>query len=163
MNPGSLYNRILYATDLGGKMHPVLNHAMHLARVHDAKIIMYHSVAPIGVSAQAVLSLYLPEDAIRKIEGDNLDQVIVAMKARLDNYYKEEQGSFGDLQERVIETVVHSGKPGESIVGFAEANNTDLIVLGSQGGRYENPQGIGSTARYVTLHSQVPVLIVPNS
>ena len=162
-NPTPVFKRILYATNLGDKMRPVFRHAVHQARLHDAKIVMFHAVAPIGTTGQTVLSLYLEADQIKHLEDESLDQVIAVMKARLDNYCAKEEDICSDQDKLVSDTVVISGNPGEMIVQYAENNAIDLIVMGSHARASGTLEGIGSSARYVTLHSKVPVLVIPNN
>jgi len=162
MSQEPVFKRILYATNLGDKMRPVFKQAVNQARVHNAKIVMFHAVAPIGTTGQTVLSLYLPDEKIQKLEEETLDEVISAMKTRLANYCAQEEDICND-DEMVTDTVVLSGNPGEAIVHYAQENAIDLIVMGSHTREHETLAGIGSTARYVTLHSNIPVLVIPNN
>ena len=157
------FKRILYATNLGEKMRPVFRQAINMARVHDAKIIMLHVVAPIGTTGQTVLSLYLPDEQIQKLENESLNQVIEVMQTRLANYCANEDDICNEKDRLVTDTVVLSGNPGETVVRYAQDNLIDLIVMGSHASAAGTHEGIGSTARYVTLHSEVPVLVIPNS
>ena len=60
MNEIKPFQTILYATNLGTHMRPVFRQAINLARIHKAKIIMLHAVAPIGSTGTAILSMYMP-------------------------------------------------------------------------------------------------------
>jgi len=162
MRRDTAFRRILYATNLGDKMRPVFRYAIDLARTHHAKIVMLHVVAPIGTTAQTVLSLYLPEAEIKHLQEEKMDDVISVMKNRLANYCAQEEDICKGDESLVTDTVVLSGNPGQSIVSYAEDHEIDLIVLGSHARSPASHDWIGSTARHVTMHSKVPVLLIPN-
>ena len=153
---------ILYATNLGSQMRPVFRQAIQLARLYKAKIIMLHAVAPIGTTGQAVLSLYLPDKQIQDIEQESMNQVMDTMRERLKNYCAEEEDVLHDKDELIDKIAVSAGNPAEVIKHYADTHNVDLIVIGSHTKSHHGQLLLGSTARTVTQHSKVPVLIVPN-
>ncbi|MBU0653967.1 MAG: universal stress protein [Gammaproteobacteria bacterium] len=161
MNDVKPFKTILYATNLGEHMRPVFRQAIHMARTHQAKIIMLHAVAPMGTTGHTVLSLYLPDKPVHDIEQESMEEVIQTMKKRLENYCAEEDDICKAKDELVEDIVVAPGKPGDVIVHYADAHNADLIVIGSHT-RMGGDGLLGSAARYVTQHSKVPVLVVPN-
>lgn len=59
-----------------------------------------------------------------------------------------------------ISTALLDGYPDKAIIDAAEDMNADLIVMGSRGIKGIKSLLIGSTARYVTINSAKPVLIV---
>ena len=153
--------RILYATNLGPNMTPVFGYALNLAKVHNAKLIMLHAVAPLGSTGQTVLSLYLPQQQVEDVEKENLDHVIHTMRERLENYCSNHVELCKDKEDLIENVVVAVGKPAKVIEQYAEEHNADLIVVGSH--TRESSSGLlGSTARSVTQHSNIPVLVVPN-
>lgn len=161
MNDVKPFKTILYATNLGDRMRPVFRQAIHMARIHQAKIIMLHAVAPLGTTGHTVLSLYLPEKQVHDIEKESLEEVIRTMQKRLENYCIEEDDICKAKAELLEDIVVAPGKPGDVIVHYADAHNADLIVIGSH--TRKSKEGLlGSTARHVTQHGHVPVLVVPN-
>ena len=54
-----------------------------------------------------------------------------------------------------------SKTPGEGIIGLAEKENADFIVMGTRGLDVVRRTLLGSVSDYVVRHSQVPVLICP--
>ena len=58
------------------------------------------------------------------------------------------------------EFVVRAGSPGEEIVAVAEANDADLVVVGSNRHSALHNLILGSTAAYLTAHSKAPVLVM---
>jgi nucleotide-binding universal stress UspA family protein len=59
-----------------------------------------------------------------------------------------------------VEPVYLRGSPAEKILEYAEENNIDLIVMGTQGITGIKKFLIGSVAENVLRHSKVPVMIV---
>ena len=51
--------------------------------------------------------------------------------------------------------------PGEGIISVAEAENADLIVMGTRGLDVVRRTLLGSVSDYVVRHAHVPVLICP--
>lgn len=154
--------RILYATNLGPNMRPVFRYAINMARVHDAKIIMLHAVAPLGATGEALLSLYLSEQKVKEIEEEDFDDVIHTMKGRLENYCSENEYICKDKDGLIEDIVVGAGKPAQVIEKYAIEKNADLVVIGTHT-RKSPVDFIGTTARQVTQHCKIPVLVVPNS
>lgn len=149
---------ILYATDLGDHMRPVFRQAIALAQASDARIVMLHVVEPLGSTGQAVVDTYLLPEQRKHIEHDGLQTIIDNMKVRIANFCKDETDTFPEDCNLVSKVIVDSGTPWKEILAVASENNADMIVLGTSGiGR------IGSHARRVTQHSEIPVLVVPNT
>ncbi|MEB4590856.1 universal stress protein [Candidatus Thiothrix sp. Deng01] len=155
------FKTILYATNLGAHMRPVFRQAISIARIHKAKIIMLHAVAPIGTTGQAILSMYLPDREVHEIEQESMNQVIETMRERLKNYCAEEDDVCKDKDELIDKIAVSAGNPADVINHYAETHHVDLIVIGTHT-RKSKDGLLGSTARYVTQHSKAPVLVVPN-
>jgi len=157
------YKTILYATDLGDRMRPVLRHAIGLARQYQAKIIMLHVVEPLGSTSEAVLSIYLPDRKLDELQHEANKKVLAQMKQRLEKFCQEEAALCGEGSPNVSEVIVTAGHPAEEILHQAEKHHVDLIVLGSFGKHILGRHVLGWTARYITQSSPVPVLIVPNT
>ena len=162
MNEIKPFKTILYATNLGEHTRPVFRQAIHMARMHQAKIIMLHAIAPLGTTGHTVLSLYLPDKSIHDIEKESMEEMIQTMQKRLENYCTEEDDICKAKDELVEDAVVVPGKPGDVIVHYAAEHNADLIVIGTHTRKAKDGGLLGSTARHVTQHSHVPVLVVPN-
>ncbi len=59
-----------------------------------------------------------------------------------------------------LETVTAEGRPSDEIVGYAEENDVDQIVMGSHGRSGASRVLLGSVAETVTRRSPVPVTVV---
>ncbi|MCW8886906.1 MAG: universal stress protein [Motiliproteus sp.] len=150
-------NTILYTTSLSKHTRPVFRQAVKLASVNNAKIIMLHVVEPIGEMGHALIENYLPEDLIKKMHDEGIDNIKKNMKDRVIKAYEEELSTMNAGQSLNIDQVVAEGNHVDAIVGAAKQFNVDMIVMGSHSrfGRGSN------TTRQVIKSSGLPVLVVP--
>lgn len=151
------FKTILYATDQGKRMRPVLRHAISLAQHYQAKIIMLHVTEPIGNTGMAVLELYVP-DMGEDFEQEELKGILAKMEERLEKFYADELGKHADL---VSDVAVVTGRPAEEINKYAAEHDVDLIVMGTHTSDSFGASLLGSTARKLVNISDRPVLIVP--
>jgi nucleotide-binding universal stress UspA family protein len=152
---------ILYATDLGKQTRPVFRHALAMAKLYDAKIIMLHVVEPMSDTAMAVVNSYLSKDLTDEVQKETMKKIIVNMKERLNKFYDDECAE-GTQSARVKEVLVVVGKPSEEILRVAEEDKADIIIMGKSTRKIRGMRVMGSTARRVSRMSSVPVLVVPN-
>jgi nucleotide-binding universal stress UspA family protein len=157
------YKTILYATDLGDNMRPVLRHAISLAKHYDAKIIMFHAVEPLSSAGQWVLEAYLSKKSDMIGEEGELKKVLAKMKDRLERFYKDELAdSLPDVNPKCVsDIVVVNGHAAEEIRKFADQNSVDLIVMGTHTKEGITHGLLGSTARKLTHIIKTPVLVIP--
>ena len=152
---------ILYATDLGGQTRPVFRHALAMAKLYDAKIIMIHVVEPMGETAKAIISAYLAKELTDDMQKETMKDILVKMKERLRKFYDDECDEE-KVCSNVKELLVVSGKPSEEILRVAEEEKADLIIMGKSTRKVRGIRVMGSTARRVSRMANVPVLVVPN-
>lgn len=162
MNTLPQIRTILYATDLGEHMRPVVRHAICMARQHDAKILMLHVVESLGGTGQAVADVYLPSDSRRQMEQDGLKSVLARMRARIERFYADELGETPTESRLISDIIVHSGRADDEIPRQARERGADLIVMGTCSHGLLGRGLLGSTAARVVQTSRVPVLVVPN-
>lgn len=79
---------------------------------------------------------------------------------------KEAQETLGQLiriNNKNIDTIkfMPEGHPKESILNTAEIWGADLIVMGLHGKSGFDIFVMGSLSQYITLHSKIPVIIIP--
>ena len=153
---------ILYATDLGRHMRPVFRHAISMAQHLNARIVMLHVVEPLGSTGEAVISAYLPEKKVEKMERDGMKKILKQMKKRLEDFCRDEIELCGEEDSMVRDIVVATGRPSDKIPEEAEKYHADMIVMGSSSEGFIAHGLLGSTARHVTQVSHLPVLLVPN-
>ncbi len=152
---------ILYATDLGEQTRPVFRHALALAKLYDAKIIMLHVVEPVGETAKAVISAYISQDFSEAMLKESMKDLLVRMKDRLRRFF-EEECEEEKICSSVKELIVVAGKPSEEILRVSEEEKADMIIVGKSTRTVRGLRVMGSTARRVSRIAMVPVLIIPN-
>ncbi len=152
---------ILYATDLGEQTRPVFRHAMALAKLYNARIIMLHVVEPMSDTAKTVISTYLSREVTEEIQKKAVREVLTIMKGRLEKFYNDEE-TQADESTLVKEVQVVSGMPSEEILRVAEESGAQMIVLGKSTRKVRGIRVMGSTARRVSRMAGMPVLVVPN-
>lgn len=151
---------ILYATDLGELTRPVFRHALALAKLYDAKIIMLHVVEPMGETTKAFISAYLSQEFSEEKMKESMKDLLIKMKDRLRRFF-EEECEDEKICASVKELMVVAGKPSEEILRVAE-EKADMIIVGKSTRTVRGLRVMGSTSRRVSRIAMVPVLIIPN-
>jgi nucleotide-binding universal stress UspA family protein len=154
-------NTILYATDLGTRTRPVFRYAMDMANHYNAGIIMLHVVEPISNTARAVIDTYLPGGVSEDLEKNSMAELLTTMKSRLKKFYEDECDDDLKSSISVKEIMVVSGKPSEEILRIAEDEKVDMIVMGKSSKKFRGIGFMGSSARRVSRHAAIPVLVIP--
>lgn len=135
--------RVLLATDLGHTSELATERAFDLARRHGAGLL--------------VVSVIDPQD-LRSLTG--------RLATRWDQVRDGRHDAALELVARGRETgvrvsfLVWTGDPGESIVSAAEAENVDLVVVGTHGRGTLGRLLLGSVSEHVVRNAPCPVLIV---
>ena len=157
-------NKVLYATDLGEHTRPVFRRAISLARRYDAKLLMVHVVEPLGAAGNAIVETYLPTETAEKLtKGKGMQDVVEKIKDRLHVFAEEE--FEGETPERIptVEVHVSIGRPSRELIRIAEENDVDVIVMGKSAHSFLGNSMMGTCARRVTRHSNIPVYLIPNN
>ena len=155
--------KILYASDLGKYTRPVFRLAVSQARRYDAQILMLHVVSPLGATAESIVGTYLGSDNVEKIQRDGLQQVLATMKTRLAKFCEDELAAYQLKRVPVTEIlVVCESDPSFAILKVAKEHEVDMIIMGKSTHTFFGSTVMGTTARRVSRHAQVPLLLVPN-
>lgn len=141
--------RILVPIDFSATSKKAFRFAVDIASKTDGAIILYH--------------LFTPEKKIafgsRKMIDENNKRTetnILKRMTRLRKKVLEETG--GSI---VISTVVGRTPVVNNILGFAEHNHIDMIVMGTQGADGLKKVTIGSVAAKIVANADVPVILIP--
>lgn len=85
------------------------------------------------------------------------------MQTRVATFRDEELMGLPDTDELDIKIMVEEANPAELVLRVARSEQADLIVIGSHSHHGMFGQKLlGDTAQQISLHSKVPVLLVPN-
>jgi nucleotide-binding universal stress UspA family protein len=141
--PPPKVEKVLLATDLSEASSAATEAAFELARRLEASLLVVSVIDP-G-------SLILPGGRF----GARVDQV------------RERRATIAQaLVERGREAgvpvsfLVWEGDPGDMIVSAAEAENADMVVVGSHGRGAVGRLFLGSVSEHVVRHAPCPVLVV---
>ena len=141
--------RIVAPTDFSRHSELSLEAAAELAEKFSAALQVLHIVVP------QIYQSEMPEMMLPPVE-DRTKDMLAAARRRMDHW---RQGAPKGL--RLTTHVVESTrKEDTAICEFAEAQDADLIVIGSHGHTGLMHLLLGSTAEHVVRHAHCPVLVV---
>ena len=151
----SPYRRILVPHDGSEMSDRAFKHAMYVAKVANAEIVIFHVMETDSIPPSTLLAFIKPgaglEEAREEVRtifegavGRMLDERVQAAKASGIN---------------AVSYKISSGKPAYAIVIESEASEYDLIVMSSS--RIASSiRALGSTARRVLDSTKKPVLLI---
>ena len=145
----SIFRKIMLATDGSESARKAVDSAIEIAKSSNAKLYAVHVIAlgdyyssmPLSIDAEWIKAM---EEHLR-IQGKEA------------THYVENAGRAANVE---VEPVILEGNPANEIVDFAEKNDIDLIVMGTQGKTGIQRFLIGSVAENVVRHSIKTVLVV---
>lgn len=140
--------RILVPTDFSPTAEKAFRFALDMASKANGTVILYHIYNPLE-------SKIIDTDSKRRMY--NADIEANALK-RLQRLRKKVLGDSLDVQ---VSTIVGRSPLIDNILGFAENNHIDLIVMGTQGASGLKKTIIGSVAARIVEKSDLPVLLIP--
>ena len=155
-----MIKRIVFATDLGVLGPYVLCHALELSRQFDAKVDIVHVIEPMGVFAESILDIFLPQEDLDHLRKEGVQDVMGTIKERISDTMASEFTADGD-ESYLGDIHVVRGQAAESILHYADEQHADMIVMGTHGEHGEAINGLGSVSAKVLHRSAVPVLMIP--
>jgi nucleotide-binding universal stress UspA family protein len=141
--------RILVPTDFSPTAEKAFRFAVDIAAKAKGTIILYHTYIPVE-------STFIGTEKTRKQYNTQAEANIVKRLQRL------KKKVTGDATDVAVSTIVGRSPLIDNILGFAEHNHIDLIVMGTQGASGLKKTIIGSVAARVLENSDLPVLLVPS-
>lgn len=141
--PASGIRKVLLATDLSEASGSATDHAFDLASSLDAALLVVSVIDP-G-------SLLLPGGRFRA----RIDQVRERREQLAQALVERGRGLGID-----VSFLVWTGDPGDQIVEAAEAENVDMVVVGSHGRGAVGRLFLGSVSEHVVRNARCPVLVV---
>ena len=144
-HPAEAYEEILIPTDGSTASEAAIEHGVAIASAVDARV---HAVNVIDLGDVTASSEYsIPTQLIETLEERG--EAATAAVA--------EHAAAADLD---VTTSVISGFPARDLLEYAEANDVDLITMGTAGRTGLDRFLMGSTTERVVRHANVPVLSV---
>jgi len=137
--------RILIATDGSAAGREAVEHGVELAAHEGAEALLVHVV---------------PVTEMVSMNGFGLMGHVPHEPTTLDEKLLEDAKTLADTQGVRATTALLRGEPVGEIVGYADAMEADLIVVGSRGHGALTSALLGSVSRGILARSKRPVLIV---
>lgn len=140
-----MYDRILVPTDDSDHAIRAAEHAAALANAFDAAI---HVVTVVDLN-----------EAAGPFSAGGLSE------AEIEELKDERTDAISDLESAIevpgdLRTAVVTGRPGESILEYADDHGIDLIAMGTHGRSGVRRAVAGSVAEHVVRGADVPVITV---
>ena len=142
-----MYERILVPLDGSITAEQSLPHAIALANLSGAKLIMIRILEPFP--------------PVRSLSSANMSMLKQQAREWAVEYFERLSEDLGE-QNVLHETVILEGRASVMIEQFAEQNDIDLILLSSRGRTGVTRWLMGSVADRVIRGAKIPVLLVPS-
>jgi nucleotide-binding universal stress UspA family protein len=142
-----MYKHILVPLDGSVTAEQALSHAIGLARLSGAKLILIRILEPFP--------------PVRSMSQADIRRVKQQAREWAEEYF---EGISVDLGEQNVlhEMVILDGRASVMIEQFAEQNDIDLILLSSRGSTGLTRWLMGSVADRVVRGAKIPVLLMPS-
>ncbi len=147
--------KILYATDLSKNSSYAFQYALDVARRHEARIIILHSIEPGRFFLNPDLGgSPIVYDALDRMKEKEQEKDIERIKKDLRKIYRPHNAVVSKI-------IVHIGHPVEEILKAADDHRCDMIILGSHGKGFLKHTFLGSVVRSVLERTRKPVFVIP--
>ena len=152
------YNKILLTHDGSELASFALPHAIKLAQVFNAKIIL---VQVIDTMMQVTAKLQPPHINYGGVYAtDDMEEVYENQKAEALENLAEVKNELATIGIQNIEIKIAEGSPGEEIVDLAKRQKCDLIITSTRGRSGLGRALLGSVADHVVRNAPCPVLLI---
>jgi len=136
--------KILCPTDMSEHSVTALQYAVNLCNDLDAEL---HIITAYQVPTKSS-SFVSIEEQIKNNTTEDLDKVIAGITPLIKN-------------DRIPHTHIYRGNAVPTILHYSEANNIDMIVMGTQGDNSLRTLLFGSVTKKVAAKAKIPLLAVP--
>ena len=157
--------RILYATDLSKNSAYAFFYAVDMAKRHNARIVILHSIEPpqrIYFEDASFLVDAVLEKARKQKQKQEQEMNLEEIKKRIQEFCNRTETQIGSpCAELVSKILLPIGYPVEEILKAADEESCDVIVLGTHGKGFLTQTFLGSVAGSVLERTRKPVFIIP--
>jgi nucleotide-binding universal stress UspA family protein len=151
---------ILYATDLSESARHAYRYAASVAQQYGGRITILHVIEKLSTETYLQIQSYLGEEAWEKHQKEKQADFVARIKGRLKDFCDEISGDMDACTFQVDKIIVKEGIPAFEILRQAEANDVDIIVMGTHGFGMFKDALLGGTARRVVRRSHIPVMVI---
>jgi len=154
--------KILYATDLTKNSAYAFYFAADLARKHDATIVILHCMGWIPPEIYYEGGFVDLDKVMQKAKQQEAREDVAEIERRLQEFSRKVVSTIGSPDvDFVSKIIVKPAYPVEEILNIADAEECDVIVLGTHGKGWLKQTFVGSTARSVLERTRKPMFIIP--
>ncbi len=159
----SLFEKILYATDLSKTAKKAARYALSLAHEYGAELTVVNVIPDLVEEMSAGMGYdlvsHFSKEKLNSFYDEGLAESRKAVTERILDLCREAGSEFEgcSVQPNII---IKIGHPVEQIVQTATEGGFDLVVLGTHGHSMIDDMLLGSVARGVVKKSRMPVLTV---
>ena len=153
--------KILYTTDLSKNSAYAFFYAADMAKNHNARIVILHSIEPIR-PIYAEGEVFRVEAILGRAKKQEEETDLEEIKKRLLEFCRRTENHVGPCVELVSKILVPIGHPVEEILKAADEESCDVIVLGTHGKGFLKQTFLGSVAGSVLERTRKPVFIIPS-
>lgn len=143
-----MLKRFLVPTDFSPTSERAFHYALELASRTGGTVVLYHLYTPAE-------SGYIDNMTKLTAYNNQMETDLVKELNRLADKYK---GNYPGL---IVSTVLGRSPVVDNILGFAEHNAIDMIIMGTQGASGLKKALVGTIASRVIEKSDLPVLMIP--
>jgi nucleotide-binding universal stress UspA family protein len=137
-----LFSKVLVAIDGSSSADRAFSRSLYLADKCDSKLDIVH-VVPCEFGGDSARTFELVEEL--KAKGKEI---------------LEECNKVAVKSNVTIRTISELGDPAKIIIGLADTNNYDLIIMGSRGRSAFKELLLGSVTLKVMHHAKCPVMVI---
>jgi len=153
--------KILYATDLSKNSSYAFLYAADMAKRHNAKIVILHSIGPVRYMYSEGMTDRVVE-LLQRGKKEERETDLEEIKKYLQKFCEKIENQIGPpCVELVSKILVPLGHPVEEILNAADQEGCDAIVLGTHGKGFLRHTFLGSVAGSVLQRSRKPVFVIP--
>ena len=132
-----------------------LKHALYLAKLSGAQVVILHIIESEAIPPSALLTLIRPKAGLKGAKEDLKSTFEEAARRMLEQRIRESK----DDGIANIKYIIRAGKPVDEIVNESESRNYDLVVMASSR-LTSNVRVLGSNVRRVLDSIRRPVLVI---
>jgi nucleotide-binding universal stress UspA family protein len=154
--------KILYATDLSENSKRAFGYAASVAQSFGARLIVLHVVEPINPNTYMQISSMLGEAEWVNLQMGRDSQLTEEIMKRLKLFCQDLQTDLSSFPLKEDQILIRKGLPVDEIIGLADDEGADLIVMGTHGYGLVKDALMGGTVRRLVRRSAIPVMVVPD-
>jgi nucleotide-binding universal stress UspA family protein len=143
-----MLKRILVTTDFSPTAERAFKFALELASRNSGTVLLYHVYERLEAG-------YIDNETKRTAYNNQMETDLVKQLNRLNTKYK------ADYPGVIVSTIIGHAPIIDNILGFAEHNAIDSIIMGTQGASGLKKTLVGTIASRIIEKTDLPVLLIP--